>query len=126
MVQLAAPPRPIVRPPSSRSTTMDPQDLPQKEPLMLKRRSYATFLIALACTSATLFEAPAYGQVPAPSPVKQDDLKNEVAAMKTENVAVRDQLRKLEEQQKALLALIESLRRRLDAIPVALVPQAAT
>ena len=36
---------------------------------------------------------------------RPDDLENEVAAVKAENAAVREQLRKMEEQQKTLLEL---------------------
>ena len=68
---------------------------------MLKRRAYLRLVLAFACPAATLCEAPAYGQ---------DDLKQEVAVLKAENAAVREQLRKLESQQTTLLELIEDLR----------------
>jgi len=45
---------------------------------------------------------------------RSNDLENDVAAMKAENAAVREQLRKMEEQQKALLELVGRLQRRLD------------
>jgi hypothetical protein len=45
--------------------------------------------------------------------------KDDVAALKAENAAVREELRKLQEQQKALLDVVEGLRRRLDAVPPA-------
>jgi hypothetical protein len=88
----------------------------------------------------TLFTASAYGQSPATRPGSTDnevvaaqgpllnnpekkvvadaarpsDLENEIAAVKAENAAVREQLRKMEEQQKALLELVDGLRQRLD------------
>src|SRR5206468_10224232 len=45
--------------------------------------------------------------------------ENDVAAVKAENAAVREQLRKMEEQQKALLELVDRMQRRLDSLPVA-------
>ena len=43
-----------------------------------------------------------------------NDLKSEVETLKTENAAVRELLRKMEEQQKALLGQVDRLQRRLD------------
>jgi hypothetical protein len=45
---------------------------------------------------------------------KEKDIQGEVTAMKAENAAVREQLRKMEEQQKTLLELVDRLQRRLD------------
>ena len=45
---------------------------------------------------------------------KGDDLKDEIDAVKAENAAVRELLRKMEEQQKTLLEQVERLQRRLD------------
>ena len=106
---------------------------------MLRRRTYVRLLIALAYASVTLFTTSAYGQSPAQAaspnndvpaaqgprlsnPEKKvvgegrrpDDLESDVAAVKAENAAVREQLRKMEEQQKALLELVERLQQRLD------------
>ncbi len=112
---------------------------------MLRRRAYVTLSIALAAyTSVTLFTTSAYGQSPAQAaspnndvpaaqgprlsnPEKkvvaegrrQDDLESDVAAVKAENAAVREQLRKMEEQQKTLLELVDRLERRLDGSTVA-------
>ena len=44
---------------------------------------------------------------------KQKDLQSEVEAMKAENAVVRELLRKMEEQQKALLEQVDRLQRRL-------------
>jgi hypothetical protein len=106
---------------------------------MLRRRAYVRFAIALAYTSVTLFTTSAYGQSPTQpaSPTngiaasrgpsssnpekkvaadgsKPSDLENDVAAVKAENAAVREQLRKMEENQKALLELVVRLQQRLD------------
>ena len=45
---------------------------------------------------------------------RPNDLKSEVEHLKSENAAVRALLRKMEQQQKALLEQVESLQRRLD------------
>src|SRR5437773_5315073 len=105
---------------------------------MLRRWAHVTLLVAMAYTSVTWFSTSAYGQSPAQpaspnnsipaaqvpvlsSPEKKvvsdeskPDLEAEVAAMKAENAAVREQLRKMEEQQKLRLEMVDSLRRRLD------------
>ena len=106
---------------------------------MLRRRTYVRLSIALAYTSLTLLTTSAYGQSP-PPPANPDnevvaaqgprlsnrenktdaakprssDLESEVAAVKAENAAVRELLRKMEEQQKALLEQVDRLQRRLD------------
>jgi TolA-binding protein len=93
--------------------------------------------VALALMSATVLTASAAGQSPAArqhskatvpestsgsagkkaaaDASKSKDLESELEAMKMENAAVRDLLRKMEEQQKILLEQVDSLRRRLDA-----------
>jgi hypothetical protein len=106
---------------------------------MSRRRAHVRLSIAWAFTSLALFAISAYGQSTAqptgstndirnaqgPNTDNQDkkiaaegrrpdDLESEVAAMKAENVAVREQLRKMEEQQKTLLELVDGLRRKLD------------
>ena len=45
---------------------------------------------------------------------KPKDLKDEIDAVKAENAAVRELLRKMEEQQKTLLEQVDRLQRRLD------------
>jgi hypothetical protein len=57
---------------------------------------------------------------------KSNDLESEVEAVKAENAAVRELLRKMEEQQKTLLEQVDRLQRRLDGGPAtgALVPAA--
>ena len=46
---------------------------------------------------------------------KPKDVESEIATVKAENAAVREQLRRMEEQQKAMLELIEKLQRRVDS-----------
>jgi hypothetical protein len=56
---------------------------------------------------------------------KPNDLESQMAGVKAENAAVRESLRKMEEQQKALLELVDRLQRRLDGIPIADVSRTA-
>ncbi|HKU76377.1 MAG TPA: hypothetical protein VJR02_20875 [Pyrinomonadaceae bacterium] len=101
--------------------------------------------IVLALTSVALFSISAFGQSPAINSTekriavaekkvaadepKPKDLQSEVETMKAENAAVRELLRKMEEQQKTLLEQVDRLQRRLDGstatdIPVASQPAA--
>ena len=75
---------------------------------MFTPRAYSRLSIACAHTLVTLFTTSAYGQSPG-------ELEKEVAAVKAENAAVREQLRKMEEQQTALVEMVDRLQRRLDA-----------
>ncbi|MET0623788.1 MAG: bZIP transcription factor, partial [Pyrinomonadaceae bacterium] len=50
---------------------------------------------------------------------RPNDLHGEVETLKAENTTVREQLRRMEEQQKALLELVERLQRRLDGAATA-------
>src|SRR5271154_4688733 len=62
--------------------------------------------------------AVAYGQSP---DVESGNLASEVTALKTDNIALREQLNKVEEQQKMLLEVVNDLKQRLGspAIPIA-------
>jgi hypothetical protein len=82
---------------------------------MFTRRNSVRVPVALALTSVLLLASPASGQT--------SDLESDVAALKADNAAVREQLRRMEEQQKALLELVDRLQRRLDGTEV--VPEAA-
>ena len=112
---------------------------------MLRQGVYVRFAIALALTSLTMFTASASGQSPATPPAapgkhiaaaqgprlsdpekkvvaddpRPSDIEKEFADMKAENAAVREQLRKMEENQKALLELVERLQQRLDGGAIA-------
>jgi len=106
---------------------------------MSKRHIYVGLWVAWACTSVALFMAPAFGQSAAAPPAKpeaaksaaqkpkvstpESDLQDQVAAVKAENAAIREQLRRMEEQQKALLVLIDDLRRKLGSAPIAETPR---
>jgi len=105
---------------------------------------------ALMLTSVLLVAGVAFGQSAAAGPVTQqkqvttaelkgskpenkvataepppNDLQAEVTNLKAENAAVRQLLRKLEEQQKALLEQVERLQRKLDGVPTAEVQASA-
>lgn len=107
---------------------------------MSLHRAYIKLSVALALTSVALFTTSAFGQSPATRPDSTDkgiaaaqesqvsklenraaaeeprptDLESEVAAVKAENAAMRELLRKMEEQQKILLEQFDRLQRRLD------------
>ena len=57
---------------------------------------------------------------------RPNDLQSEVAAVKAENAAVRELLRKMEEQQKILLEHVDRLQRRLDGAATAEAPRTAS
>ena len=89
-------------------------------------------LVTLAFTTLTLFANSAFGQATAtqtairqteavpeqPKPGKQENkaaaAADDVADLKAENAAIRELLRKMEEQQKTLLEQVDKLQRRLD------------
>ena len=98
---------------------------------MLTHRTYMKLLVALAFTSVTMFANSAFGQTTAaqtairqtevvpeqPKPGKQENKSaatDDVADLKAENAAIRELLRKMEEQQKTLLEQVDKLQRRLD------------
>ena len=113
-------------------------------------RAYITLSVVLVSILAALFTTSAFGQSPATRPDSQpkevaaaqeshvskpenkvaaeeprpNDLESEVAAVKAENAAVRELLRKMEEQQKILLEQVDRLQRRLDAGTATDVPPA--
>jgi hypothetical protein len=74
---------------------------------MAGHSAHVTLVAALMCSSVTLFGGSAFAQ---------GDLKSEVDSLKAENAAVRELLRKLEEQQRVLLDHVERLQRRLDGV----------
>src|SRR5215831_6633140 len=61
-----------------------------------------------------MLAASAQGQTSQPPP---SNVESELMQMRTENGVIREQLNRLEEQQKALLRLIDELQRRLDGKP---------
>src|SRR5215213_10059786 len=54
----------------------------------------------------------------ADDPPKPNDLESQVAAVKAENEAFQESLRKMEEQQKALLEMVDRLQRKLDGVAI--------
>jgi hypothetical protein len=75
------------------------------------RRAFIRASVGLVLTSVTFFTTAAFGQSPVPSPNSQ---QREIDAVKTENLALRELLRRIEEQQKILLEQIDRLQQRLD------------
>jgi len=74
-------------------------------------RAFINASVALVLMSVAVCTASASGQSPAAPP---KDLQSEIEAVKTENAAVRELLRKMAEQQKMLLEQVDRLQRRLD------------
>src|SRR5262245_51617940 len=83
---------------------------------MLVRPSNVTFALALSLISMMLFAGPVFGQSAPTGPA--DDLESEITTLKAENAAVRERLRTMEEQQKALMDQVARLLQRLDGTPV--------
>src|SRR6266850_663451 len=99
---------------------------------MLIRRAYFRLSVALAFLSVMFLTTSAYGQSPpirsgaadsevaaaAKKVVAEDprpgDLEKEVTAVKAENAALKEQLRRLDEQQKAMLEQFKLLQQRLE------------
>ena len=71
-------------------------------------------------TSLALFTTSVRAQAPPPT-----RLESEVTEMRAENGVIREQLRKLEEQQKTILQLMDELQRKLDGRPAAVAQQSA-
>jgi hypothetical protein len=118
---------------------------------MLIHRMYKNILVTLALISITLSASSAFGQASTPpsetrqkqvgasepkaikpdikvstEEPKSNDVKDDIETMKAENVAVREVLRKMEEQQKLLLDQVDRLQRRLDANATTAGPQSAS
>jgi hypothetical protein len=72
--------------------------------------------VTVVLTSLTLFASSARAQ---DSQSAQSRLESEVMDMRADNRAIRQELRKLEEQQKTILQLMDELRHRLDGGPAA-------
>jgi len=76
--------------------------------------------VRAALASLILFASSIRAQAPQSPPTS---LESEVTEMRAENGAIREQLRKLEEQQKTILQLMDELQRKLDGRPVAAAQQ---
>jgi hypothetical protein len=79
---------------------------------MLRYPTHITLFVALMWTSLTLFAAPAF----AAEDPRPGELKTELDALKAENAVVRELLRKMEDQQRALLEQVDRLQQRLDGV----------
>ena len=75
---------------------------------MRKFSAHIKLLIALMWISVTVFVGSASAQT------VREELNSEVESLKAENAVVRELLRKMEEQQKALMEQVQRLQRRLD------------
>ena len=84
---------------------------------MLRHAAHIMLVVAL---TLTLCAGPAFAQSQVTRPESQQkDVAGEVQTLKAENAVVRELLRKMEEQQKALLEQVDRLQRRLDGITIA-------
>ena len=87
---------------------------------MLRHAPDIKLVVALTLTTVTLCARPAFAQSQGTRPENQQkDVAGEVQTLKAENAVVRELLRKMEEQQKALLEQVDRLQRRLDGITIA-------
>jgi hypothetical protein len=97
---------------------------------MLRHPAQSTLFRALVLTSVTMFAGSAFAQSQAArSDSQQKDVASaqgsrlsEIETLKAENAVVRDLLRKMEEQQRALQEQIDRLQRRIDGVTTAVVP----
>src|SRR5215204_5811744 len=128
-----------------------PQSLFNERSMMLANCASIKLKVTLVLTALTFFTMSANAQsTPAPAansdkptvaaqgprpvnqenkvaddPPKPNDLESQVAAVKAENEAFRESLRKMEEQQKVLLEIMDRLQRKLDGVPIADVSRTA-
>ena len=96
---------------------------------MLRRCRDITLLLTLSLlATATFAQSPATQPNREQKKVKAEeseagDLQNEISTLKAENDAVRELLRRMEEQQKSLIEQVDRLQRRLDGATLANVLQ---
>jgi len=98
---------------------------------MLRHPAYIKLVVPFEFVAVMLTASSGFGQevvvhkaenkVAVDETKPKNDLESEVTNLKAENAAVREQLRKMEEQQKALLDQFERLQRRLDSAATAVV-----
>ena len=118
---------------------------------MLSHRAYIKLFLAMILTSVTSFAGSAFAQSPATrsdevtrpkstgssnsqvtapetnsAKPQSNDLQIEVENMKADNATVRELLRKMEEQQRALLEQVDRLQRRFDGPTTAVVSTQVT
>src|SRR5689334_19162068 len=87
----------------------------ETEVYVLRHAASIRALAALVLTLSTVAGS-AFAQSPDAGP---NDLQGEVRALRAENAAVRELLRKMEQQQKTLLEQIDRMQRRLDGVSAA-------
>jgi hypothetical protein len=88
---------------------------------MPRYSAHVTLVFALLWASLTLQEGFAFAQSAAADGAHASELQGEVESLKAENAAVRELLRRMEEQQRALLEQVDHLQRRLDGVTAAAV-----
>lgn len=89
---------------------------------MLRLPAHIRSLVALMLTSTSVLSGSALAQSSPPPP--PDELNREIESLKADNAAVRELLRRMEEQQRALLEQVDRLQRRLDGATTAAAPPA--
>jgi hypothetical protein len=101
--------------PSNKPTSTDTVAATAQEPRPgnTENKTTAAEPNSVSAENKVAAEKPPADKPPADKP-KKDDLKDEIDAVKAENAAVRELLRKMEEQQKTLLEQVERLQKRLD------------
>jgi hypothetical protein len=82
---------------------------------MGKLSAHIMLFVALMWISVTVFVGSASAQAVRDEP-RASDLNSEVESLKAENAVVRELLRKMQEEQRALLAQVDRLQRRLDGV----------
>src|SRR5581483_4965295 len=116
----------LSKPPSRRSCTHRPRRrirIPSPLSLRTEKSSMSSSgkpSVGLLLALSIWFASSTRAQTPQP---EVGNLEKEVLEMRAENSAIREQLRKLEEQQKTLLQLMDELQRKLDGQPAAIAQQ---
>jgi hypothetical protein len=98
---------------------------------MFRHSAHITRVVALTLTSIASSAGSAVAQFPATppdnevvaEPPRPNDLRDELHTLQAENAGVRELLRKMEEQHKALLEYVDRLQRRLDGVANSLAPE---
>jgi hypothetical protein len=83
---------------------------------MVGHSTHIKLVVCALVTAGSLFASSVGAQSTGTQPT---DLSTEVEALKAENAAVRELLRKMAEEQKALLEHVDNLQRRLDVVTTA-------
>src|SRR5512145_2354213 len=89
-----------------------------RRPVRTKFLALLTSMTLLASSSG-FAAADATPAAPVDAPAADTSLESEIESLKAENALVRELLRKMEEQQEALLEQVDRLQRRFDGVPTA-------